>query len=1158
MAETFQVEFSGTWGEAEPGPNPNPKIYPTDPPNTFRWGESVEEDLKPNSLLFEDSVPSSSKIGQEFEVGKLTFFNGSIFSDTAVESVPLDIKLELDTLEGEPPINKTFTFNLDLDTTEDTSDEIDDWSDFVYFPKVLPTETFEFNGQTYTLELTGFSQDGGDTLVNRFRVMEQEADRASLFAKIRLAPRDIERLEDPTAKTDGAINLGDLNSRKNYRNTDEIGFNEGGVRDLQDFYKFTLSKDSEVDITLDQLKRNANVEILDEDGSTVLFQSTEENRKRENITENLESGDYFIRVYPEGDDRTKYRLGVSADALTDEKDTTDTAKELGNIGLEEVTEIDRIGFGRGKNRDQEDYYKFGINEKSDFFLTLDQLKGNANVEVLDGDGSTILYQSNNSGRKREKINEELEPGDYFVRVTPQGAARTDYRLGLSADVLSNEQDDQEPGISLGAVTELTPVSKTGKLGANKDRVDWYNFSVPIESDVNLTLDRLRQDLNVEIYDDGGELVDEGKKTGRKAEKIELEGLEPGTYNIKVFPNGGAKSNYRLGITATAPYVDDYASVKEALDFGNIPIGETRVFNDEMGRTEGRSGRDTEDWVSFTIDEESLVDIDLTRLRQNIDMILYDDDGTTTLNNSRNKGRKSENIAEILEEGTYHVQILPKGNSRSNYRFSVNAEPIPEPRQEFTVGDLLSLEDGYSIRGEEIGFTSGGIRNVIDRHLFSISDERNVEIDLTGLKRNANIALYDDDGTLLLESRKGGRKNENISYTLDPGDYYVDVEPQNQAKTKYNLDIFASGSSVDPDGGPVLETSLYNDIGNLTEDYSKIDNVGFGSGSSRDEVDYYKFELSEDKNLTISLNKLSADIDLELLDSSDTLIKDSRNKKKKNEKIEEELEPGTYYVGVEPKGNARGNYTLNIKVPEPGSSVDEDGGKPPENVTDIGVLTSYEEEDSIGRREKSYRDVNDYRKFTLSAESSVDINLTDLKGNANLQLIDSDGSTVLNTSANGSRKDENINLTLEADDYYVRVFPRGGAKTDYTLNMSASEIGESIDNEPPGIALGTVGADPLTQGGDLGFTEGGKADTKDYYSFDITEAGFVEIKLDGLSDNADLRLYDETGEVELGSSAKSGDSPEEINNVFLSADTTYVVGVFGLGNQTPYDLSISLW
>ena len=85
---------------------------------------------------------------------------------------------------------------------------------------------------------------------------------------------------------------------------------------------------------------------------------------------------------------------------------------------------------------------------------------------------------------------------------------------------------------------------------------------------------------------------------------------------------------------------------------------------------------------------------------------------------------------------------------------------------------------------------------------------------------------------------------------------------------------------------------------------------------------------------------------------------------------------------------------------------------------------------------------------------------------------------------------------------------------------------------------------------------GKVDTKDYYSFDITQAGFVDIKLDDLNDNADLKLYDETGGVEFGSSTEPGNSSEKINS-FLSADTTYVVGVFGLGNQTFYDLSISL-
>lgn len=65
----------------------------------------------------------------------------------------------------------------------------------------------------------------------------------------------------------------------------------------------------------------------------------------ENIIENLELGDYFICVYFEGDDCIKYCLGVSVDVLIDEKDIIDIVKELGNIGFEEVIEIDRIGFG---------------------------------------------------------------------------------------------------------------------------------------------------------------------------------------------------------------------------------------------------------------------------------------------------------------------------------------------------------------------------------------------------------------------------------------------------------------------------------------------------------------------------------------------------------------------------------------------------------------------------------------------------------------------------------------------------------------------------------------------------------------------------------------------------------------------------------------------
>jgi len=733
-------------------------------------------------------------------------------------------------------------------------------------------------------------------------------------------------------------------------------------------------------------------------------------------------------------------------------------------------------------------------------------------------------------------------------------------VGLSANVIVDENDDRKPGIDLGAVTELTPALVSDNLGRGtgrrKDQVDWYTFTTPVESDVNLTLDRLRADLNVEIYDDGGELVEDGKNKGRKAEKIEIEGLEAGTYSVKVSPNGNAKTNYRLGITAAPPYVDDYPTPEEALDLGAIAPNEKKVFNNEMGRTIGRSGRDERDWISFEIDKESFVDIGLGRLRQDINMTLYDDDGKTVLNNAREKGRANENISVFLDEGTYYVEVSPQGNARSDYRVTVNAEPIKGKVQEIEVGDLLSLEGTSYDNTERIGFTSSGVRNIIDRYEFSVSEESDVEISLGQLRGDANIRLLDGDGkTLLFDSLSKGRSNEEISETLEKGTYYVEVLPQNAAKTRYLLDIFADGEPGDVDPGPVPGTSLYNNIGELTETYNRVDSVGFGNGSNRDQVDYYGFSLSEEKSLSITLENLTDNINLEVLDSSGSTIYNSRNKGKRDEIIEEDFEAGTYYVGVEPQGSARGGYTLNISGGEEGSGVDPDGGKLPDNVTDIGVLTEHSETDSIGFQESGYRDVNDYRKFTLNEQNSVDINLTNLKANADLELIDSDGRTLLKRSATGGSRDENINVTLDKGDYYTRVLPKGSAKTAYELNMSAGGVGGTEDDDPPGTALGTVGADPLTQGGLIGFTDGGVVDTDDYYNFVVASPGFVSAELDGLSGNANLELYDSKGAVVIGSSTNSGTSAEEIQT-FLSADT-YVVRVFGQGSQTPYDLSVSV-
>ncbi|MEB3343245.1 Calx-beta domain-containing protein, partial [Okeania sp.] len=109
-------------------------------------------------------------------------------------------------------------------------------------------------------------------------------------------------------------------------------------------------------------------------------------------------------------------------------DSFQTALDLGKL-TEEVVVVDDIGFTRGSYRDTNDFYRFQTDKEGDFALFLDGLFKDANVELY-GSGEELINQSKNDGNNPEIIITTLEPGNYFVRVYPQGSSRTPYRLSI--------------------------------------------------------------------------------------------------------------------------------------------------------------------------------------------------------------------------------------------------------------------------------------------------------------------------------------------------------------------------------------------------------------------------------------------------------------------------------------------------------------------------------------------------------------------------------------------------------------------------------------------------------------------------------------------------------------------------------------------------------
>ena len=1130
MVEVFG-QATNTWGTPNKGSFPNP-VFNGVGTDTFNWAESVDPTLPTNGLSI-SSLPFDVSFNKPFEVGMLSYFNGSIWMDTAVESVPLQIQLDLDSPTDQ---TKNFKFDLKLETVADCSPDPEDWKDFVYFPDVLPNETFDYGGKKYTLEVLGFSKDGGKTLENRFRVQEQEADSAGLYAKItevkkQLPPRD------KNAQTDGATVIGDI-KKKAWVETDDIGYTEGGVRDVSDIYKFSIKEQCEVSLVLDQLAQNADLEILDSDGTTVLFQSTETGaRTKELITEILEAGDYYVRVYTPGSQKTKYRLSVKGESITEEKDSLKTAKDLGVLSSEQVTELDKIGFGAGKSRDAQDFYKFSVTEgKNDVTIILDQLKADANIELYESDG-TLVKTSDKKGRDEDKIVAELEKGEYYIKVIPQGNAKTDYQLTVNSLAIKDEPDDKAPGVNLGTLTPANAITKSDKIGAKvgsgRDQKDYYTFDVPVDdTNIFLTLGKLKANAKVQLFDESGDEID--TSTGKAGVEIE-QTLEKGTYTVLVTPDGQSSTDYQLKISAEAPFVDDYPIPKEALDLG--AVSGKKVFNNEIGKTQGRAGRDKEDWIKFDVTKDSWVDINLDKLRQNADLELYDGD-KTLLRPSRETGRTAETIQDVLEPGTYYLKVVPKVSGRTGYQLSVDISDLGNKVQEFKVGDLNTVGT-YSKTGD-IGSGTADRRNELDQYPFSLDEKTDVVINLDDLTADANIRLKNSKGVMLRDSTESGDSSEEISENLDPGDYVLEVYPFGGAKANYNLTMSTAGGGTDDDSPASLATDMTN-ILNTDKLYSTKDDIGSSIGStSRDEKDYYSFTLTGEEAVSIKLGGLSGNANVELLDSDEGLIRASKNAGKTAESISETLEAGKYYVLVTPQGSDRTDYDLSVSLGGSGGN-DSDGTFP--TATNIGGLGDYEASDSIGLQADGYRDINDYRKFTISEKSNFSLNLTNLKQNADVELYDAD-EVLLKSSRKSGQADESISDVLTKGDYYVRVLPKGSVGSSYDLNMSASPVGQDTT-----VDLGTLGADPLTNTGLSGET----GDPVDEFTFIVGSGGFVDINLTGLKANANLEVYSSSGTL-IGSSANAGNSNENLNS-FLSPDT-YLVKVLASGGLTPYKLEVA--
>jgi trimeric autotransporter adhesin len=312
-----------------------------------------------------------------------------------------------------------------------------------------------------------------------------------------------------------------------------------------------------------------------------------------------------------------------------------------------------------------------------------------------------------------------------------------------------------------------------------------------------------------------------------------------------------------------------------------------------------------------------------------------------------------------------------------------------------------------------------------------------------------------------------------------------------------------------------------------------------SVSGSDPNDFYQFTLNSTSTYRFSLNGLSADADLDLLDRNGRVLYSSNNGGNTAEVLSGSLAAGTYYLQIYSYGNAQTNYNLQLIAQAVAIDL---AGNTLAAAKNLGAISGTQTfQDFVGST-----DGNDYYRFTLANSSNFSLNLSGLQSDSDVELLDSHGQQIAYSNGAGNAS-ESLQQLLSAGTYYVRVFSYASADTRYSLKLVAT-VSTAID---AGNTLATARNIGLLSG-DRSFQDNlNITDLNDYYRFSLNRYSAFYFTVNGLAANADVQLLNSKGET-LTASTASGMTMESGKRA-LEAGTYYLRVLSADRQNTSYNL-----
>jgi Domain of unknown function (DUF4394)/Bacterial pre-peptidase C-terminal domain len=189
--------------------------------------------------------------------------------------------------------------------------------------------------------------------------------------------------------------------------------------------------------------------------------------------------------------------------------------------------------------------------------------------------------------------------------------------------------------------------------------------------------------------------------------------------------------------------------------------------------------------------------------------------------------------------------------------------------------------------------------------FRLNDRSSLKGTLGNLKGgNADLELLSGDRRRIAQSKKSGA--DSITQTLDAGTYFMRVK-QSSGSANYRLSLSSVPFLLPDTAGDQQSKAKQISLGATSTSF--VDSV-----SRLDKNDFYRFDVTAPGNLSLNLNGLNGNADVQVLNLNGNVVASSANPGTATESLNLNLGTGTFFVRVFPSAANQGTpYSLNAAL-----------------------------------------------------------------------------------------------------------------------------------------------------------------------------------------------------------------------------------------------------